>query len=138
MSNEIPNGAYRYAGGFYFLFLLYSGYAFYEFGIFLATHYLPENASGFSLANPHFTMWNTIIAVALAAVITVILFAQEKLRNYIVDVGDELCRVSWAEIKETQKSTVVVVSLCTLAAVFLFVADQIFLKFINYLLSFAA
>jgi preprotein translocase SecE subunit len=138
MSNEIPNAAYRWAAGFFALFSLFFGYVFYELGVFLAQHYLPENASGFSLANPNFSMWNSGVAVVLAVVLAVILFANEKLKNYVVDVGDELTRVSWAKVKEVQKSTMIVVALCVLAATFLFAADQIFLKIVNFVLSFAA
>jgi preprotein translocase subunit SecE len=138
MSNEIPNAAYRWAAALYLLFGLFAGYVFYELGIFLAQHYLPENASGFSLANPNFMTMNIAIAIVLAAVVTVILFANVKLKEYMVDVGDELTRVSWAAIKDVQKSTVVVVALCVVAAVFLFVADQAFLKIVNFILGFAA
>jgi preprotein translocase subunit SecE len=138
MSNEIPNAAYRWAAGLYALFGLFMGYVFYELGTFLAQHYLPENASGFSLANPNFALWNGVLATVLAAVITVILFANERLKEYIVDVGDELTRVSWAKVKEVQKSTVIVVALCVISAIFLFVADQLFLKLVNFVLGFAA
>lgn len=138
MSNEIPNAAYRWAAALYLLFGLFAFYAFYRLGIFLAQHYLPENASGFSLANPNFTAMNMGVAIVLAVVTVVILFANVKLKEYMVDVGDELTRVSWADIKEVQKSTVVVVILCVVSAVFLFVADQAFLKIVNFILEFAA
>ncbi len=138
MSNDIPNAAYRWAAGLYFVFAIFSYYVFYELGIFLAQHYLPENASGFSLANPNFMAMNIAVAIVLALVTAVVLFANVKLKEYVVDVGDELTRVSWAEVKEVQKSTVVVVALCVVSAVFLFVADQAFLKVVNFILGFAA
>lgn len=138
MSNEIPNAAYRWAAGFLAFFALFAGYVFYEAGVFMAQHYLPENASGFSLANPNFSKWNGGLAALLAIVLTVILFAKENLKNYLVDVGDELTRVSFAKVKDVQKSTLIVVALCVISATFLFAADQVFLKIVNYVLSFAA
>ena len=138
MSNEIPNAAYRWAAALYLLFGAFAFYVFYELGIFLAQHYLPENASGFSLANPNFGIWNTSIAIVMAFVVVAILFANVKLKEYIVDVGDELTRVSWADVKEVQKSTVTVVLLCVVSATFLFFADQAFLKVVNFILGFAA
>lgn len=138
MSNEVSNTAYRYALAFYGFFAAYIWYIYSSLGLFLAQHYLPQSASGFSIVNPSFNLWNKAIASALTLVTMFILFANDKLKEYIVDVGDELTRVSWSELKDTRKATVVVVALVLVSSVFLFTADFIFLKIVNLIMSTAA
>ncbi|MBM3381147.1 MAG: preprotein translocase subunit SecE [Betaproteobacteria bacterium] len=136
--SEIPNTAYRYALGFYVLFAGFFWYAFHALGQFVAQHYVPQSASGFSVANPKFALWNNTVASLLTVVAVVLMFASRRLKEYVVDVGDELTRVSWADLKETQKATLIVIVLVAVSSVFLFLADFIFVKVIQLIMSQAA
>ena len=135
---EVSPIAYRYALAFYLLFAVFGWYAAYESGLFLAQYVFPESASGFSVANPSFPMWNKVIATVLSFVFTFVLFANERLKEYVVDVGDEMTRVSWTSLETAQKSTGVVLVLVVLSSIFLFAADFFFLKLINYIIGTAA
>lgn len=130
--------AYRYALAFYVIIAAYVWYVFQGAGVFVATHYMPQSASGFSVLNPSFPLWNNLIASALTAVVVVGLLAWQKLKDYIVDVGDELTRVSYADLSETQRATMVVCALVIVSSIFLFVADVIFLKAVNAVMNTAA
>jgi preprotein translocase SecE subunit len=66
------------------------------------------------------------------------MFASRRLKEYVVDVGDELTRVSWADLKETQKATLIVIVLVAVSSVFLFLADFLFVKVIQLIMSQAA
>ncbi|NBX17811.1 MAG: preprotein translocase subunit SecE [Proteobacteria bacterium] len=66
------------------------------------------------------------------------MFASRSLKDYVVDVGDELTRVSWADLKETQRATLVVIVLVAISSVFFFLSDFIFVKIINLIMSQAA
>ena len=127
--------AYRYALAFYAIIAAYFFYVFHGLGIFLATHYMPQSASGFSVLNPNFGTWNNGVAVLLTLVVAAGLLAWQKLKEYVVDVGDELTRVSWAALGETQRATLVVVGLVIVSSVFLFCADFLFLKFVNAIMN---
>jgi len=130
--------AYRYALAFYAIVAAYFFYTFHGLGIFLGTHYMPQSASGFSVLNPNFNTWNSGVATALTLVVVVGLLAWQKLKEYVVDVGDELTRVSWAALSETQRATLVVVVLVIVSSIFLFCADFMFLKFVNLIMNTAA
>jgi preprotein translocase SecE subunit len=130
--------AHRYALAFYVVFAAYVWYVFRGLGLFVATHYVPQSTSGFSVLNPNFTTWNNGIATALALVVVVGLLAWQKLKDYVVDSGGELTRVSWAELKETQRATIIVCILVIVASIFLFCADFVFLKLVNLVLNTAA
>lgn len=130
--------AYRYALAFYVIIAAYVWYVFHGAGVFVATHYMTQSASGFSVLNPTFGLWNNLIASALTAVVVVGLLAWQKLKDYIVDVGDELTRVSWAELGETQRATLVVCALVIVSSIFLFLADIVFLKAVNAVMNTAA
>jgi preprotein translocase subunit SecE len=127
--------AYRYALAFYLVFAAYVWYVFHGLGLFVATHYMPQSASGFSVVNPNFSLWNNGIATAITLAVVIALLAWQKLKEYVVDVGDELTRVSWAELAETQKATLVVVVLVLVSSAFLFAADVAFLKVVNAILN---
>jgi preprotein translocase SecE subunit len=136
--SEIPNTAYRYALAFYALFAVFFWYTFHALGQFVAQHYVPQSASGFSVANPKFALWNNTVASVLTLVAVVLMFASRRLKEYVVDVGDELTRVSWADLKETQRATVIVIVLVAVSSVFLFLADFVFIKVIQLIMSQAA
>jgi preprotein translocase SecE subunit len=136
--SDIPNSAYRYAAVFYAIFAAFFWYLFHAAGLFVAQHYMPQSASGFSVANPNFTLWNNTIASLLTVVAAVLLFASRRLKDYVVDVGDELTRVSWADLKETQRATLIVIVLVAVSSVFMFVSDFVFVKVIQFIMSKAA
>ena len=127
--------AYRYALGFYLCLAAFFWYGLHAFGIFLATHYTPQSAAGFSVLNPDFSIWNNAIATALTLVVVIGLLAWPKLKEFIVDSGDELTRVSYADLKETRQATVVVVVLVLVSSVVMFCFDFIFLKIVNFIMG---
>ena len=135
---DVSPVAYRYALVIYLLFAVFGWYTAYETGLFLAQYVFPESASGFSVANPDFPLWNKVIASVLAIVFVFILFANERLKEYVVDVGDEMTRVSWTSMNDAQKSTGVVIVLVIVSGFFLFAADFLFLKIVNYIIGTAA
>lgn len=136
--SDNSNIAYRYALAMYVLFAGYFWYVFHSLGQFVAQHYLPQSASGFSVVNPKFGLWNNLLATALTLVVVVLLFANDRLKEYVVDVGDELTRVSWSDLKETQRATIVVIALVIVSSAFLFAADYTFLKIMNLIIGTAA
>lgn len=136
--SQVSDGAYRYALAIYISFAAYIWYVFHSLGLFLAQHYVPENANGFSTANPNLNLINNTVATALTVVIIVFLFAYQKLKEFVVDVGDELTRTSWATMKETYSATLVVIGLVISSGIFFFIVDFIFLKAINAILGTAA
>jgi preprotein translocase SecE subunit len=127
--------AYRYALGFYLCFAAFFWYAFHGLGLFIGTHYTTQSASGFSVVNPDFYTWNNIIATALSAMVIVGLLAWGKLKEHIVDVGDEMTRVSFADLKDTRHATLVVCALVVVSSIFLFAADYLFLKIVNAIMN---
>lgn len=135
---DVSPVAYRYALAIYVIFTAFGWYTSYEAGLFLAQYVFPESASGFSVANPDFPMWNRAIATVLALVFGFLLFAHEGLKEYVVDSGDEMTRVSWTSLETTQKSTGIVLVLVVLSSIFLFAADFLFLKIVNYIMGSAA
>lgn len=136
--SDISNSAYRYALAFYAIFTAFFWYLFHAAGLFVAQHYMPQSASGFSVANPNFSLWNNTIAGILTVVAVVFMFASRRLKDYVVDVGDELTRVSWADLKETQRATLIVIVLVAVSSVFMFLSDFVFVKFIQFIMSHAA
>ena len=136
--SDISNSAYRYALGFYALVAGFFWYLFHALGLFIAQNYVPQSASGFSVANPKFSLWNNSVASILTVIAVVSLFASRRLKDYVVDVGDELTRVSWADLKETQRATLIVIVLVAVSSVFMFLSDLVFVKFIQLIMSQAA
>jgi preprotein translocase SecE subunit len=135
---DVSPAAYRFALAIYLIFTVFGWYTAHESGLFLAQYVFPESASGFSVANPDFPMWNKAIATALALVFAFVLFAHEGLKEYVVDSGDEMTRVSWTSLETAQKSTGIVLVLVLLSSIFLFAADFLFLKIVNYIIGSAA
>ena len=87
---EVSPLALRIALGFYLVILGFCFYSVRSLGAFLAQAVLPENVNGFSVANPRFNLWNTSASAVIALVLTALLFLNGRLREYMVDVGDEL------------------------------------------------
>lgn len=135
---QLSDGAYRYALAIYFAIGAYVWYIFHSLGLFLAQHYVPENPTGFSTANPSLNILNNSVATALTLVCIVFLFSYQKLKEFIVDVGDELTRISWATTNETYRATLVVIGLVITSSIFFFLSDMIMMKVINAIMSTAA
>jgi preprotein translocase SecE subunit len=135
---DVSPVAYRYALAIYLLFMAFAWYSFHAAGLFMAQYVVAESASGFSVANPDFPMWNNLAASVLTVVVAIILFTHERLKEYVVDVGDEMTRVSWTNLQVAQKSTGMVLVLVILSSIFLFAADLVFLKLVNFLIGAAA
>jgi preprotein translocase subunit SecE len=135
---ENSNSIYRYAFAFYLLISGYAWYTFHGLGLLLAKHVFPQTATGFSVVNPKFNLYNNLIATAFALIVFVGLLSIERIKNFFLDVGDELTRVSWAGFSETRKSTGIVCILVVVSAAFLFASDMVFVKIINFILSFAS
>lgn len=135
---QVSDGAYRWALGIYLALGAYVWYIFHSLGLFLAQHYVPENPVGFSTANPNISVLNNSVATALTLVCIVFLFSYQKLKEFIVDVGDELTRVSWARTNETYRATLVVLGLVISSGIFFFIIDMLMMKVINAILATAA
>ena len=135
MSSEISNAGYRNALILYAMIAFCVWYFTHGLGIFVAQNFLPQTASGFSIANPRFGTWNNMIAIAVSAVGTVGLFANEKLKEYISEVGEEVSRISWASIEESRNSTGIVLALVFVSSIFLFLIDFVFTKAMHFFIS---
>lgn len=137
--NEVSNTAYRYAALFYGIIAAYFWYLFYSLWVFLGKNYLPQNVSSiFSIQNSNFQTVSIVIATLLTIAVTVGLILNRKLKEFIVDVGDELSRVAWPTFKEAQKTTAIVIGLVIVSSLVLFFADTIFLRIINFIMGTAA
>lgn len=134
MSSGPSNAAYRYALAFFLIFTAYFWYIFHSIGAFLAQHYIPEG-SRFSVSHPDFNMTNNIAATVLALVVLFILFSSDKLKEHVVDVGDELSHVSWANLTDTRKATLIVLGLVLVSSLVLFLFDMFFLRVVNAVLE---
>jgi preprotein translocase subunit SecE len=137
--NEISQIAYRYAALFYGIIAAYFWYIFYSLWVFLGKNYLPQDVSSvFSIQNSNFQAVSIVIATLLTIAVTAAMIINRKLKEFIVDAGDELSRVAWPTLKEAQKTTAIVIALIIVSSIVLFFADTIFLKFINLIMSTAA
>lgn len=137
--NEISQIAYRYAALFYGIIAAYFWYIFYSLWGFLGKNYFPQDVSSvFSIQNSNFHIVSIVVATALTLIVTAGLLIHSKLKEFIVDVGDELSRVAWPTFKEAQKTTAIVIALVIVSSIVLFFADMIFLKVINLIMSTAA
>ncbi len=138
-SNEqvVSKQAYYYALAFYVIVFGFFFYLFYEAGLFIGSMTKPD-ISGFSDRNPNFGMINLVLTGSLSLLGTIGLFFYEKLREFIVDVGDELTRVSWVELNTAIRSTAIVVGLALVSAALLFGADLGIAAVINRILATAA
>lgn len=136
---EISKTAYRYAALLYLVIAAYFWYTFYSLWLFLGKNFFPQNVSSvFSIQNSNFAVVNIAIASIGTLAVTAALVAHPKLREFLIDVGDELSRISWPTLKEAQKSTAIVILLILVVGFALFFADTLFLKVINALMLTAA
>jgi preprotein translocase subunit SecE len=137
--NEVSQVAYRYAALFYGIIAAYFWYIFYSLWGFLGKNYLPQDVSSvFSIQNSNFHIVSIAIATVLTLAVTVGLILHSKLKEFIVDVGDELSRVAWPTFKEAQKTTAIVIALVIVSSIVLFFADTVFLRVINLVMGTAA
>ncbi len=137
--NDVSHVAYRYAALFYSIIAAYFWYLFYSLWVFLGKNYLPQDVSNiFSIQNSNFYAVSIGIATLLTTIVVGSLLAHKKLKEFIVDVGDELSRVAWPTLKEAQKTTVIVIALVIVSSIVLFFADTVFLRIINLIMSTAA
>jgi len=134
-NEEYPKAAYRYAIGIYLVFSTFYYYIIHSALLFIAKNFAKADASGFSIQNPNFATWNIIISLILTFIILIISFLNSKLKAYILDVGDELTRVSWTSMHEAGKSTVIILALTLVSALFLFFTDQFLNKLMVFLLK---
>ena len=136
---DISKSAYRYAFALYALSAGYFWYMFYSLWFFLGKNYFTENVSSIlSIQNSRFGMLAIVVASLATATLIIFLLSYKKWRNFILDVGDELSRVSWATVKEVQKSTALVILLVLTIGFTLFFADTFFQKLINAFMLSAA
>jgi len=136
--NELSTGAYRWAAGIYAAFVAYCIYVFNSLGLFLGQHIMPQTVHGFSVLNPNFSLYNSTFTGLLTVLVIIFLFANKRLKDYVLDVGDELTRISWPAFKETQRATGMVIVFVILSSIFLFIADLAFLKLVNSIIGTAA
>jgi preprotein translocase subunit SecE len=136
---EFSKAAIRYAIALYAVITAYFGYLFYSLWQFLGQNYFPQNVSSIlSIQNSNFHIVNIFVAIVLTLLVVALLVSYKKLREYLLDVGDELSRVSWPTLLEAQKSTAMVVLIVLVVGFALFFADTFFLKVINFIMNSAA
>ncbi|MBX9703212.1 MAG: preprotein translocase subunit SecE [Silvanigrellaceae bacterium] len=130
---------YRYAFVIYAVIASYFWYFFYSLSIFICKNYLSEGVTSvFSIQNSYFHSVMVSCATILTLAVMIPLFFYAKLKEFIIDVGDELSRVSWPELSEAQKKTGLVIILVIVSSIFLSIFDFVFLKIINIFLSTAS
>ena len=133
---ELSKKAYTYAAIIYGVFFAYSWYLFYSLGLFVSKHYLSDNVSSvFSIQNNRFYTLNMTASGLITFVLILGLFFNKKLRTFLIDVGDEISRVSYPTFKEARKKTLLVIGLVIVASIFLFLFDLAFMKLMRFLLS---
>ena len=131
--------ALRYTIAIYAIAAAYFYYLFYCLWQFLGQNFFPQNVSSvLSIQNSNFHIINILVAISLTLLVIALLLSFQKLRNYLLDVGDELSRVSWPTLAETQKSTALVIVIVLVVGFILFFADTVFLKIINLIMNTAA
>ncbi len=136
---DISKTAYRYTFVIYALSAGYFWYMFYSLWFFLGKNYFTENvASILSIQNSRFGSVAVLVASLCTALVIISLLSYTKWRNFILDVGDELSRVSWTKAKDVQKSTALVILLVLIIGFTLFFADSFFQKIINAFMLSAA
>ena len=137
--NEFSKSALRYTIALYGIMISYFWYLFYSLWQFLGQNFFPQDVSSLlSIQNSHFHIVNILVATLLTLLVVVSLITYRKLRDYLLEVGDELSRVSWPTFKESQKSTLLVIIIVLVVGFILFFADSIFLKVINFIMNTAA
>jgi preprotein translocase subunit SecE len=131
--------AFRYTLALYAVMATYFWYLFYSLWQFLGQNFFPQNVTSIlSLQNVHFQMVHIFVATSLTFLVVAMLASAKNLREYLLDVGDELSRVSWPSWQEAQKSTILVILIVLVVGFLLFFADTFFLKVINMIMNTAA
>jgi preprotein translocase subunit SecE len=137
--HELSKSALRYTIALYVIAAAYFWYLFYSLWQFLGQNVFPQNVSSvLSIQNSNFHIVNILVASVLSLLVLALLVAYKKLRDYLLDVGDELSRVSWPTLVEAQKSTALVIIIVLVVGFALFFADTVFLKVINFIMNSAA
>ena len=77
-------------------------------------------SSVFSIQNSNFQIVSIVIATLLTIAVTAGMFINRKLKEFIVDAGDELSRVAWPTFIEAQKTTAIVIALIIVSSIVLF------------------
>jgi preprotein translocase subunit SecE len=136
---QLSKLAYRYTIALYGIIAAYFWYLFYCLWLFLGQNFFPQNVSSvLSIQNSNFYTVNILVASGMTLLVLACLVAYKKLREYLLDVGDELSRVAWPSMQEAQKSTAFVVLIVLVVGFILFFADTVFLKVINFIMNTAA
>ena len=136
---SFSKSAFRYTLALYAVLTAYFWYLFYSLWQFLGQNFFPQNVSSIlSIQNSNFHLVNILVATSLAFLVVALLASYKKLREYLLDVGDELSRVSWPTWQEAQKSTALVILIVLVVGFLLFFADTVFLKAINFIMNTAA
>ncbi|MES2615926.1 MAG: preprotein translocase subunit SecE [Bdellovibrionota bacterium] len=131
--------ALRFTIALYAIVAVYFYYLFYSLWQFLGQNFFPQNVSSvLSIQNGNFQIVHIFVASIATLLVLAMLVAYKKLRNYFLDVGDELSRVSWPTLQEAQKSTALVIIIVIVVGFVLFFADTVFLKVINFIMNTAA
>jgi len=76
-----------------------------------------------------------ILPVAGALITFLVLFRNQKVNEVMVDVISELKKVTWPNVDDVKKSTIVVMVCILLASGILAFFDLLFGKFVGFLLS---
>ena len=134
LSQHDNRHAIKYILAIYAFFSAYIFYFFLSFGKFLGQHVVPEG-SLFSVAHPRFSLANGTVAGVLTVVAVLLFAANQSVRSYLADVGDEMTRISWASFAETRKSVGMVIVIVAVASSLLFVMDVVFIKLMNAFLA---
>jgi preprotein translocase subunit SecE len=80
--------------------------------------------------------WKIILlAVSLLAVAAMVLANYQKIKQFIMEVRTELSKVSWSTPHELMGSTMVVIVVTLLMAVFIFAVDGVLSKGLRALFS---
>lgn len=128
--------AFRYAIALYVIIATYFWYLFYSLWQFLGQNFFPQNVSSMlSIQNSNFHTLNIFVASSITLLVLALLVSYKKLRDYLLDVGDELSRVSWPTLQEAQKSTALVIIIVIIVGFLLFFADTVFLRVINFIMN---
>lgn len=133
----MSRSAYVYATILYAVMAAYFWYAAHSVWLFLAQNYFPQAVSNpLSLQNAYFSALHISVSAAFALVMTGALVFYRKLREFVLDVGEELSRVSWPTFAVARHSTGIVLALVLAVGFFLFFVDRIFSEVVSVLLNF--
>jgi preprotein translocase subunit SecE len=74
-----------------------------------------------------------ILAVTLIALAVVVVKNYQKIKNFLLEVKTELSKVAWSTRQELISSTIVVIAVTAIMAVFIGVIDIFLSKFLSTL-----